>query len=203
MRYVILTGLWIAFCVIHSALISTTVTDFMRSRLKDRYRFYPLLYGLSTIALLLALGLYTDRTDEQPLIQWSGALAAVPIALFVASGLLMWSASNHYDMLKMVGIRQLMKGPPPTFPASGGKIDDSGVLGMVRHPIYAAMLIAFWARDITPSVLVVNVVLSVYMIVGTMLEERRLSLEFGGAYEEYKKNVSMLFPAKWLIRAVT
>jgi protein-S-isoprenylcysteine O-methyltransferase Ste14 len=48
------------------------------------------------------------------------------------------------------------------------------------------------------SVLIVNSILTLYLIIGTILEENKLVLEFGEPYRLYKKNVSMLFPYKWL-----
>lgn len=46
--------------------------------------------------------------------------------------------------------------------------------------------------------MVVNVVLTAYILIGTVLEERKLALEFGDEYKEYQKKVSMFLPAKWV-----
>jgi len=43
-----------------------------------------------------------------------------------------------------------------------------------------------------------NIVISAYFVIGAYLEERKLVREFGEVYREYQKNVSMLFPYKWL-----
>ena len=43
-----------------------------------------------------------------------------------------------------------------------------------------------------------NVVLTVYIFIGTFLEERKLIGEFGDLYRDYKSKVSMLFPFKWV-----
>jgi protein-S-isoprenylcysteine O-methyltransferase Ste14 len=48
------------------------------------------------------------------------------------------------------------------------------------------------------SVIFVNVILTSYLIVGTLLEERKLIGEFGEEYLAYQKRVSMLIPFKWL-----
>ena len=37
-----------------------------------------------------------------------------------------------------------------------------------------------------------------YFIVGTLLEERKLSIEFPEAYKEYQQRVSMFFPYRWI-----
>jgi hypothetical protein len=41
-NYIVLSLLWIAYCVVHSALISVTVTDFLKGVLGRQYRFYRL-----------------------------------------------------------------------------------------------------------------------------------------------------------------
>ena len=55
-----------------------------------------------------------------------------------------------------------------------------------------------WARDLDGSAIVTNVILTGYFIVGTLLEERKLSVEFPEAYKEYRQKVSMLLPFEWL-----
>jgi protein-S-isoprenylcysteine O-methyltransferase Ste14 len=55
-----------------------------------------------------------------------------------------------------------------------------------------------WAKDISLSTLLINIVISAYFVVGTILEERKLLLEFGEKYREYQKSVSMFIPYKWL-----
>jgi protein-S-isoprenylcysteine O-methyltransferase Ste14 len=35
-------------------------------------------------------------------------------------------------------------------------------------------------------------------VIGTLLEERKLVLEFGDKYKEYQRQVSMFIPLKWL-----
>jgi protein-S-isoprenylcysteine O-methyltransferase Ste14 len=67
----------------------------------------------------------------------------------------------------------------------------------VRHPLYACVLIMFWANpDLTADQLLFNVLWSGWVIVATVLEERDLTREFGDMYREYKKTVPMLLPWK-------
>jgi protein-S-isoprenylcysteine O-methyltransferase Ste14 len=42
--------------------------------------------------------------------------------------------------------------------------------------------------------IIVNTLLTIYIIIGTILEERKLVLEFGEAYVKYQKEVPMLIP---------
>jgi protein-S-isoprenylcysteine O-methyltransferase Ste14 len=46
--------------------------------------------------------------------------------------------------------------------------------------------------------ILINMVISVYFMIGAVLEERKLVLEFGEEYREYQRTVSMLFPWRLL-----
>ena len=48
------------------------------------------------------------------------------------------------------------------------------------------------------STILINMVISIYFMIGAVLEERKLVIEFGEKYREYQRTVSMLFPWRWL-----
>jgi protein-S-isoprenylcysteine O-methyltransferase Ste14 len=52
------------------------------------------------------------------------------------------------------------------------------------------------------AALVGNGVLTVYIFVGTLIEERKLVHEFGDAYRSYQERVSMFVPLKWIRRRI-
>jgi methanethiol S-methyltransferase len=55
-----------------------------------------------------------------------------------------------------------------------------------------------WARDLTAADVVVNCVVTLYMLVGSRLEERKLVREYGLDYTAYQQRVSRWIPWKWL-----
>lgn len=66
-----------------------------------------------------------------------------------------------------------------------------------RHPIYAASILFFWAYPyLTPDRLLLNILWSLWIIVGATLEERDLIEKFGKPYENYQKHVPMIFPIR-------
>jgi methanethiol S-methyltransferase len=73
-------------------------------------------------------------------------------------------------------------------------IKKSGLLGIMRHPMYLALLIYIWCQTFRIMDIYVNAVLTVYVIIGTILEEKKLVLEFGDAYVKYQQEVPMLIP---------
>ncbi len=53
-------------------------------------------------------------------------------------------------------------------------------------------------RSLDVSTLVTNILLTIYLIVGTVLEERKLLMEYDEEYRSYQNRVSMLVPFKYL-----
>jgi protein-S-isoprenylcysteine O-methyltransferase Ste14 len=65
----------------------------------------------------------------------------------------------------------------------------------VRHPLYVGWMIAFWATPtMTTSHLLFAGVLTGYMVLAALLEERDLIAHFGRQYEEYRRSVPMFIP---------
>ena len=102
--------------------------------------------------------------------------------------------------MQLLGIRQIKSGKSHSTLSESGDIKTSGILGITRHPWYLAVMIFVWIgyREMYISTLIVNIILSIYVIIGTVLEEKKLIIELGDNYQEYKEKVSMLFPIKWI-----
>jgi protein-S-isoprenylcysteine O-methyltransferase Ste14 len=98
-----------------------------------------------------------------------------------------------YDSLSFLGIRQLLNFRKKHINQESG-IKKSGLLGVVRHPMYFAVIIYLWCQTFRLSDIVVNAVLTAYVIIGTIFEERKLVLELGDSYIQYQKEVPMLIP---------
>jgi protein-S-isoprenylcysteine O-methyltransferase Ste14 len=67
----------------------------------------------------------------------------------------------------------------------------------VRHPLYVGWAIAFWATPtMTAGHLLFAAVLTGYMGLAAVLEERDLIAHFGRQYEEYRRVVPMFIPLR-------
>jgi len=53
-----------------------------------------------------------------------------------------------------------------------------------------------WVRNLTDTGMVINVVLSLYLMVGTKTEEARLLVSFGDEYRQYMSEVPRFFPKR-------
>ncbi len=118
-------------------------------------------------------------------------LLGTAVLLFVIGG-------RKYDVRQMLGIKQIKERTSNNALTDTGELDTSGVRGITRHPWYLAVMLFIWGRQMDVSAIILNVIFTVYLIVGTCLEEKKLVGEFGEKYLAYQKRVSMLLPYKWL-----
>jgi methanethiol S-methyltransferase len=188
---------WVIWCTLHSVLISIPVTEYMKRRLGSGFRFYRLFYNTISLLTLVPLLCYSVSIRQEPVFRWQGhlriiqtILAATSISLFIAGG---W----NYSLSRFLGINQIKTGRSGSLSAHG-TFFASGIHRVIRHPWYLGGMMIVWARDLTLSSLLINMVITSYFIVGAFLEERKLIREFGQQYREYRTNVSMFIPYKWL-----
>ena len=197
--YLLLSLLWMGYCALHSALISTTFTDFVRRTIGERSRYYRISFNLFSLATIIPLLIFSHsaRWSIEPLFSWQGTLRIVQYALIGLAAILILGAGRRYSMSRFLGIEQI-RGKSGKGLTETGELDSSGIMGVIRHPWYVAVFFLLWAGDLKPSEIVINVILSGYLIIGTLLEERKLVLEFGDRYRQYQDKVSMFIPLKWL-----
>lgn len=195
MKFLTIAILWTGYCALHSFLISISFTNFLTRRLKNYYAFYRVFYVLVALGLLIWLIKYTDQLEDEILITYSLPWEVIRY-LFLFGSLLIffWAFFFSYDPLHFFGIRQIMEFAKPERKNSFGELKKNGLLGVVRHPMYLALIIFLWSTTFTLVDIVVNFILTTYVIIGTVLEEKKLIIEFGSAYEIYQREVPMLIP---------
>lgn len=72
-----------------------------------------------------------------------------------------------------------------------------GPYRFVRHPLYFFSLVMIWANsDLTTGRLLLDIILTIWIIVGCGFEEKDLVKIFGSKYVEYQLKVPMIFPYK-------
>lgn len=197
-KYLILSALVTAWCFLHSAMISISVTEYLKRSLGSAFRFYRLFYNLVAVITLMPVVLFAYSVRTRPIFSWDGYLRIVQVVLLGTSGLLFFLGARHYDARQLLGIKQIQEETSHKAITASGELDTSGVLGIIRHPWYSAGLLLIWAGQLDISAILVNTILTAYLFVGTLLEEKKLVREFGEEYRAYQARVSMFIPYKWL-----
>jgi methanethiol S-methyltransferase len=198
--YQVLALLWIAYCAIHSGLISIRATNFFKRILGTHYCYYRLFYNTFSIITLLWLLLYSSAPRFQGpwLLMWSGNWLIVKYVLMLIAVVLVVSGARHYSISQFLGLQQIRSRRSSGGLTKSGDLDTTGVLGITRHPWYLAVFILLWTNDQNAGSIIINSILSAYLVIGTLLEERKLVIEFGDQYRQYREKVSMFIPMKWL-----
>lgn len=200
MTYFALVMLWMTWCAIHSGMIAWPVTNRLKQLTGSGYRFYRLFFNLVAVVTLVPLVVYSRSLTGTVLLRWEGCLTIVQGSLSIVVLMLFIAGSLKYDLLQFMGIRQIRSGNHHAALTASGKIDTSGVHSITRHPWYLAAIILVWidVRVMYVSTVIVDGILTAYLIIGTLLEERKLVNALGDAYRDYQNKVSMLFPVKWV-----
>lgn len=114
--------------------------------------------------------------------------------LFAAGWLLVPLVSlmiNHFDLFGMRQVWLHWRGQPYTPLPFHTPLAYS----WVRHPLYVAWAIAFWATPtMTVGHLLLASVLTGYMVLASKIEERDLVAYFGQQYEDYRRRVPAFVP---------
>ena len=193
MKYLLIVFLWTAYLSLHSFLISTGFTKLMTRLLKDYYAFYRLFYVLLSILLLIPVINFTALADNKMLITYSPPLNVARYVLISGSLIIfVWALFFIYDPLSFFGIRQILNFGKKN--SSSQEIKKNGLLGIIRHPMYFAVIVYFWCQTFRVADLLVNTIVTIYIVIGTFLEEKKLVLEFGDSYTKYQQEVPMLIP---------
>jgi len=76
-----------------------------------------------------------------------------------------------------------------------------GPYRFMRHPLYFFSLLMIWScPDVGADRLLFNGLWTLWIIIGTILEERDLVREFGASYRQYQRTTPMLIPWKFVGR---
>lgn len=130
----------------------------------------------------------TEWLDARPLWSWDGIWAWVSNGLgALALAGIVWS-SRAYDLREFLGL-----GPRRPLQVLG----LSAAHRFVRHPWYFLGLVWLWTRDMDGARLMAAAVITVYVAIGSYLEDRKLEQTHGAAYRRYRRQVPGLLPRPW------
>ncbi|HFD88093.1 MAG TPA: hypothetical protein ENJ35_10525 [Gammaproteobacteria bacterium] len=192
--YLLLIGSWLLFFAIHSLTASHRFKAWVSDCCPWLIRHYRLLYNLfASVTVLIPLAIFWLHPGPV-LWQWQGfswylmnLLALLAIAGFAIS-------SRYYDMAAFLGLRKHHHG---ALTAADEPFSISPFHRYVRHPWYFFGLLLVWTRDMPLSWFITCVLATLYFILGSQWEEKKLIVDYGERYRHYRQRVPALIPLPW------
>jgi protein-S-isoprenylcysteine O-methyltransferase Ste14 len=181
---------WLIWCLLHSLLASRRVKKRLTGGVELRQRLYRVFYVIFSAVTLGALLVWQFSVLDIPTPAgrlWQAcrlALAAYGFYMLVAGG-------RAYDLREFLGVDTFTGERRET--ATHFRRD--GILGRLRHPWYSGGIALVIALGQTPlDRWDWRLLLIAYLVVGALIEERRLVAELGEVYRQYQRQVPMLIP---------
>lgn len=150
----------------------------------------------STYVLVSGLFMFAVCLYWQPLsgTLWSIDNATVAMILKVVhvfGWLVLVAATFEIDHFHLMGLKQSFT----MSTADDGKLKESFLYRIVRHPIQTGFLIGMWSTaHMSMTQFMLAGTMTVYIFVGLHYEERSLVAQFGDEYLNYKKRVPGVIP---------
>jgi methanethiol S-methyltransferase len=188
-------GLLAAFAVQHSGMARPAFKRWWT-------RIVPEAAERSTYVLLSSLALVALYVFWEPMggVIWvasDGLVRNAVIGLYLFGWLLLLYTTfliDHFDLFGLAQVWRHLRGDtyrPPVF-------HTPSLYKIVRHPLYIAWLIIFWAAPVmTLAHLVFAIMTTAYILIAIRFEEHDLVTTFGKDYENYRKRTPMMIPRFW------
>ncbi len=186
------TGLSLAFFLQHSVMVRSSFKENLTKIIPAAYHgaFYSVISGIFLFIVIIFWQAAAPLWEAQGLTRlFLRLLFLLPVAGFF------WAVKS-LGFFDPFGIQAIFERDHHTkhHPV---KFIVKGPYRWVRHPLYFFILIMIWSYpDLSADRLLFNIMWSVWIIIGAILEEKDLISQFGNTYREYQKFVPMLLPYK-------
>jgi len=183
MVYLVSLLLFTAFAAIHSLTAAERVKGRALKHLSSES--YRLLYNALSVVTLTPFAYIwvTQRAQAELLYSFSGLPMVLILLVKLGGALIFMAAFLQMGTLEFSGLKE-----------EGEELIDSGLYRWVRHPQYLGGLIFIWSA---PSLNLLDlenyILLTLYLVIGARLEERKLEKKVPG-YRYYKERVPFLLP---------
>lgn len=186
--------LWMSFGALHSILADQRVKQSFQDWVGSRYRLAYNVVATLHFALIFLLGRLWLAPNAVEF-ELPNYLEVAFIGIQILGLGIIIVALSHYDLGRFSGMTQIRGGEPrPDGVVTKEPLHTGGLHRWVRHPLYLGLFLVLWARSTDEFALATAIWASVYLIVGTRLEEQRLIEAYGDDYKAYRSEVPMYVP---------
>lgn len=172
----LLAGSWLLFGVSHSLLAGTVL-----NRLFGRYG--RLVFNFVALVMTALPFVISARLpvillwDEPEWLRWTrNGVSAVAVVAFIHT-------LKFYSLSGFLGLK-----------AETWALTFSPWHRWVRHPWYFLLLILVWAHTMTETWLITALCITLYLVLGSRIEEKRILRYHPGSYADYCRIVPALMP---------
>lgn len=183
--------LGLVFGVIHSTLASSRLKAFaVRIFGQNGSRYYRLFFVIIAAATSLAYFAPVVLLKDAPFYEIPLPWRYLTLVIQLGAGILAIVALFQTSLLHFSGLSALRNQE-----VTEDHLITGGFYRYTRHPIYLFSLILIWLFPVmTWNRLALAIGVTVYTLIGSLLEERRLAVQFGQEYLDYQKRTPWLIP---------
>jgi methanethiol S-methyltransferase len=187
--HIILAVSWILFSVLHSILASGKVKRYVEINSSFFHKYYRLLYSLFAAVSFVTIIIYQVNLPSPFLLSTSFKWLGYPVAI---TGIVIMLICIRKYFTGLTGLKALMMNThfEPV-------LEVKGIHTYVRHPLYLGTFLFIWGGFfVIPqlSLLISNIIITVYTLIGIRYEEMKLVEIFGEEYKLYKQSVPKIIP---------
>ena len=188
--------LWLSFGLGHSISAKLSV----QQRFAPSFQYYRLCYNAFAavhILLVLYLGLTLLSTET---FTFFTSLLAVMKFIQLAGLIFILLALRQYDLKEFLGIAVLLNRKARNESGLGGEatklepLNTGGLNQWVRHPLYVGGFIFLWGGAVSPFGFYTALFGSLYLLIGSWHEEKKLVRLYADEYRRYQQRVPRFIP---------
>jgi protein-S-isoprenylcysteine O-methyltransferase Ste14 len=181
----------IIFFLQHSSLVRPGIRHRFAKFIPEEY--YNAFYGFTSGICLLPLLIFWQKSSTL-IASADGIIYWILRGLFFVCLVGFFWGNKSLGSFDMLGVKRLMR-YISNRPGKQQQIMAKGPYRWVRHPLYLFLIVIIWSCPVlTLDRLIFNIMWTIWIVIGTYLEDRDLHREFGSQYREYSSRVAMLIP---------
>jgi protein-S-isoprenylcysteine O-methyltransferase Ste14 len=182
----------LGYGALHSLLASLSAKALARRWFGTQAdRWYRLAFNVIAVVTLLPILLLLLVLVDKPVYRIPFPWIILTLVIQLVAVLTVIAGLQQTGIASFAGLRQIFPSQNTPSPV----LVTGGLYRYVRHPLYTASLIFIWLIPIMSwNLFALNIGLTIYLILGAIVEERKLLLEFGEAYADYRRRTPMLIP---------
>jgi len=194
MDHIAYSLLWFAFGIGHSLLSGAGAKRAFAAWLGPAYRLAFNIFASLHFAITWYLGLVWLGGGQSAPLLFPAWVDMARLLIAGAGFVVVLLALRTYDLGRFSGLTQLRHPESAEETPEAEPLLIQGPHRLVRHPLYSGVFLFIWGIVDTEFSLATAVWVSLYLVIGSRFEERRLARLYGRAYETYRADVPAFVP---------